>query len=66
MKGVILKTALTVASVSTDVGSFLTEAVSWIGEVIAVVTSNPVLFIMVVAMPVAGFGIGALRRLIRL
>ena len=57
---------MTVASVATDVGTFFTEAISWLGDVLDTVMSNPALFIMVIAMPVAGFAIGALRRLIRL
>lgn len=57
---------MTVASVAQDVGVFLTEAISWLGDVLDTVMNNPALFIMVICMPVGGFAIGALRRLIRL
>lgn len=50
----------------TDVGTFFTQAVGWMGDVLTEVTSNPVLLVMVVAMPVVGFAVGLLGRLIRL
>ena len=59
-------TALTLASFLTDVGSFLTQAITWMGSVLNVVTSNPPLMVMVLAIPIAGVAIGFLSRLIRL
>lgn len=44
--------------------SFVGSAITWGSSVLAEVTGNPVLFIMVVAMPVAGYAIGWLKRLI--
>lgn len=49
-----------------SIGLFFTQAITWIGEVINLVTENPLLLIMVVCMPVAGVAIGYLKRLIRL
>lgn len=36
----------------------------WMKSFLTAVTNNPVLFVFVVAVPLAGFGIGILRRLI--
>ena len=53
------------ASVLSDVGDVLQAMFSWIGNVFTAVTSNPILFIMVVGT----FGlicIGIVRRLLKL
>lgn len=55
-----------VSAVLTNIGVFFTQAVTWLGDILAVVTENPVLLIMVIAMPVCGFAVGLLSRLIRL
>lgn len=49
-----------------EVGKFFTTSISWMGEVFEVVTSNPALLVLVIAMPVCGFAIGLLNRLIRM
>lgn len=54
------------AGVLGQVGTFLTEALKWIGEIATYVAGNPLLFIMVFGIPIAGVGIGYLSRLIRL
>ena len=60
------ETAMTLASFLADVGTFLTQAITWMGNVLDVVTSNPPLLVMVLAIPIAGVAIGFLSRLIRL
>lgn len=50
----------------TDVGTFLTQAIAWMGDVLDVVTQNPALMVMVLGIPIAGVAIGYLSRLIRL
>lgn len=50
----------------SEIGVFFTQAVTWLGDVLEVVTSNPALLVMVIAMPVVGFAVGLLSRLIRL
>jgi len=65
MKG-MSEVEVTLSTILTDIGTFFTQAISWLGQVLDVVVSNPVLLIMVVAMPVAGVAIGYLSRLIRL
>lgn len=54
------------AAILGHVGTFLTEAISWMGEVMTYVSSNPLLFIMCFGIPIAGVSIGYLNRLIRL
>lgn len=49
-----------------DIGTFFTQSVAWMGDVLTEVTSTPALLILVIAMPVIGFAVGLLSRLIRL
>ena len=50
----------------TGIGSFFTQSVEWLGDVLTVITGNPVLLILVIAMPVIGFSVGLLNRLIKM
>lgn len=50
----------------TNIGTFFTQSVTWLGDVLEVVTNNPALTVMVLAMPIVGFAVGLLSRLIRL
>lgn len=50
----------------TEIGTFFTQAVTWMGDVLTEVTSTPALLVMVLAMPICGFAVGLLSRLIRL
>lgn len=50
----------------SNIGEFFTQSVTWLGDVLDVVVQNPALLIMVIAMPVVGFAVGLLGRLIRL
>lgn len=50
----------------TEIGTFFTQAVTWLGDVLDVVTENPPLMVLVLAMPIVGFAVGLLGRLIRL
>lgn len=54
------------AAFLTDIGTFLTTAIGWMGDVLTEVTSTPALMVLVLAMPIAGFAVGLLSRLIRL
>lgn len=49
-----------------DIGTFFTQAITWLGDVLETVTGNPALMVMVLAMPICGFAVGLLSRLIRL
>lgn len=57
---------VTMEAILTQIGTFFTQSIGWLGDVLEVVTSNPALMIMVIAMPVCGFAVGLLSRLIRL
>ena len=50
----------------TDIGTFFTQAITWLGSVLSTVFSNPPLLVLVIAMPVIGFAVGLLSRLIHL
>ena len=67
---------MTFAQILSNVGSFVTQAISWMGSFlgqIAGVTNsaegvvslnNPILFVFVVCVPLVGLGVGLLNRLI--
>lgn len=50
----------------TEIGTFFTQSITWMGDVLTEVTSTPALLVLVIAMPVCGFAVGLLSRLIRL
>lgn len=57
---------MTMSAFLTTIGEFFTKSISWLGDVLDVVTGNPALTVMVLAMPIVGFAVGLLSRLIRL
>lgn len=50
----------------TTIGEFFTQAITWLGDVLDTIVENPALTVMVLAMPIVGFAVGLLGRLIRL
>lgn len=54
------------ATILTEIGTFFTQSVDWLGDVLDVIVSNPVLLILCVGMPIIGFSVGLLSRLIRM
>ena len=50
----------------TEIGTFFTQSVTWLGDVLNVIVESPALLVLVIAMPVVGFAVGLLGRLIRL
>lgn len=50
----------------TEIGTFFTQAVTWMGDVLDIIVQNPALLVLVIAMPIVGFAVGLLSRLIRL
>lgn len=46
--------------------SFVTAAVGWITDMAEAVVADPLMLLMVVVVPLTGFGIGGLKRLTRL
>lgn len=57
---------LTMSSFLTEIGTFFTQAMTWMGDVLDAVVANPALTVLVLAMPICGFAVGLLSRLIRL
>ena len=49
-----------------NVGIFFAQSVEWLGEVLTTITGNPALLVLCIAMPIVGFAVGLLSRLIRL
>lgn len=54
------------AALLSDIGTFFTQAISWLSTVLSTITSSPALLILVIAMPVIGFAVGLLNRLIKM
>lgn len=38
----------------TDIGTFFTQSMTWMGDVLTEVTGNPALTVLVLAMPICG------------
>lgn len=57
---------VTISTVITSVGEVFGGVIDWLGTALDTVVNNPVLFIMVIGIPLAGAGIGFLRRLMSL
>lgn len=49
-----------------DVGTFFAQSITWLGTIINTIADNPVLMVICLAMPICGFAVGLLGRLIRL
>lgn len=50
----------------TNIGTFFTQAITWMGDVMTEVVADPALTILVLAIPICGVVFGYLRRLISL
>lgn len=48
----------------TNIGTFFTQSIEWLSTVLDTIVSNPALLVLCVAMPICGFAIGLLNRLI--
>lgn len=60
------ETAITLSTILTDVGSVITSAFSWVEQPVNAITSNPLLFLGCVGVPLVGLGIGLVRRIFKL
>lgn len=54
------------AAFLTDIGTFFTQSVGWMGDILQNVTDSPALTVLVLGFPIVGFSFGLLRRLISL
>lgn len=50
----------------SDIGQFLTAAVGWMGQVAEFVVGEPIVMLLAVVVPLSGWAISGLRRLINL
>lgn len=66
MKGDSLMAQGTMSAFLDNIGVFFTQSVTWLGDVLDTVVASPALTVMVLAMPIVGFAVGLLSRLIRL
>ena len=46
--------AVTMSSFLTEIGTFFTQSMTWMGDVLDVVIANPALTVLVLAMPICG------------
>lgn len=49
-----------------NIGTFFTQSMTWMGDVLDKVIENPALTVLVLAMPICGFAVGLLRRIINI
>lgn len=58
--------AVSMADFLNTIGAFFTQAITWLSSVLDVIVTSPALITLVIAMPVCGFAVGLLNRLIRM
>lgn len=61
-----MEEATAMSTLLTGIGEFFTNSVSWLGTILDTITGNPALLILCIAMPIIGFSVGLLNRLIRM
>lgn len=54
------------STILTDVGKFVTAGITWMGEVADFIMGEPFILLMAVIIPLSGWAIGGIKRLIRL
>lgn len=57
--------SVTMAEFLTNIGTFFTQSMTWMSDVLDTVIASPALTVLVLAMPICGFAVGLLSRLIR-
>ena len=55
----------TMEAILTSIGAVFTQAITWVGDIIDLIVEQPLLILMVVALPIVGFAVGLLSRLFR-
>lgn len=56
---------VTMASILTDIGAFFTQVVTWAGNILSLIVSNPLLLLFVAGFLVVGFVLGWVSRLFK-
>lgn len=59
------ETPVAIATILSNVTSFVTEAIKWVGSFVGAISSNPLILAFVIVAFV-GLGVGLIRRLVRL
>lgn len=59
-------TETAMADFLSQIGTFFTQAMTWMGDVLDVIVANPALLVLCISMPVCGFAVGLLNRLVRI
>lgn len=49
----------------TNIGAFFTQVFTWFGDIVEIVSSNPPLTVLILAIPIVSFAIGVFNRLVR-
>lgn len=57
--------ALSLADIVSNVGTVVTGAVSWMGQIVSFITANPLVMIFV-TISLVGLGVGLLSRVLNL
>ena len=55
---------MTVTNIINAITPLVTAIVGWVGDFAEMIVSDPLLLMLVVAVPLCGIGVGMLRRLI--
>ena len=57
--------AMTMSALLTEIGTFFTQSIGWLGDLIDVIVGNPLLLLMVAGFTVVGFVVGITSRLLK-
>lgn len=55
-------TAVTMESFLTSIGSFFTQSITWLGELVTFIVATPALAVVIFGMGITGFVFGLFRR----
>lgn len=55
---------MTMTEFLTNIGTFFTQAISWLSTCLTTITGNPALTVLCLAMPICSFAVLFLRRFI--
>lgn len=56
---------ITMSALLTEIGTFFTQSVTWLGDLLDVIIGNPLLLLMVAGFTVVGFVVGITSRLLK-
>lgn len=61
-----METTSALSTILSDIGTVITSAFGWVAQPVNAITSNPLLFLGCVGVPLVGLGIGLVRRIFKL